>query len=319
MSLSKKVVFWVSLFFIFLILLSLVSLMVGPAFISFQNLWDPNFKNIVWDLRFRRILIALTIGGSLSLGGTLFQVLFKNPLVDPYILGISSASAFGAALSIPLHLAYPWPPLLSFLMTLVTLTFILWLSKHYAFQDTFLLGGILLSFLFSSFVTLILTFSHPFEGAELLFWLMGTVSQPIPWGILLVIFFLSLFLWIFFSTKSHALNLLNLGEEEAQTLGLPLLKTKRSFLFLASLLTALSVSLGGTIGFVGLVAPHMVRTFFGEDFRLTLPLSILGGGLLLIFSDTLIRLFSVQEIPIGVITTLFGVPYFFFLFIRKKG
>lgn len=309
--------------FLFLGLLgfcSFISLCIGPVSIPFKEFFNPSLKTIVWELRLHRILLAILVGGSLALSGNIFQIILRNPLADPYILGVSSAASFGATLAIILKLPFPAMPFLSLtIASFLILILHLAAKKHTGTSSHFLLlTGVLLSFLFSSLVVLCLSIAEPFEGAQLLFWLMGSLSQPLSKEILLISSVILLFLWGFAYTQSYSLNLLNLSDEDAQALGLSVVLAKKRFFLIASSMTALSVSLCGTIGFVGLIVPHFIRLVFGDDHRFTLPLSILCGGIFLIISDTLIRLTSTQEIPIGVITSLLGAPLFLILLWKKN-
>ncbi len=312
MTLKLKIIYTSSLLFLALVVLALASLSLGSEFFSFRELFNPSFKIIVWELRLPRILLAIATGGALATSGSVLQVLLKNPLADPYILGISSAAAFGATLAFIFHLPYPWISIFAFGMSLLALWLIVKAAQRYVHSSShfLLLTGVLLSFLFSSAVTFFLTLAQPFEGASLLFWLMGSLSQPLSAWVLLLILVLIFGIWGFMYTQAYALNLLNLGEEHAQTLGINVSHTKNVFFITISLLAAVCVSLTGMIGFVGLLIPHWVRWGWGNDHRLTLPLNFLSGSLFLLIADTLIRTLTTQEIPIGAVTALIGAPLF---------
>ena len=319
MSSPLKTIVISGLGLLILLIVAFVSLCSGTEFFSPRELFMPSFKSIVWDLRFPRILLAIATGGALATSGAVLQVLLKNPLADPYILGISSAAAFGATLAFLTHLPFPWISVLAFLFSLLALWLIVLAAQKYANTSShfLLLTGVLMSFLFSSVVTLFFTFAQPFEGASLLFWLMGSLSFPLsPWVTLLMLgFVLSISVLIY--RYSYALNLLNLGEDHAQTLGVDTAWMKTIFLIGSSLLTALCVSFTGMIGFLGLMIPHLVRWAWGSDHRLTLPLHFLSGALFLLITDTSIRTFSSQEISIGAVTALLGAPVFLGILWKK--
>jgi iron complex transport system permease protein len=314
----KKIITLSFLFFFVLLLFALISLSTGPVSLPFDELWKP-FENAIWQLRFKRILIASLIGAGLSVSGAVFQVILKNPLADPHIIGVSSAAAFGATLAITLGLSFLWIPLFAFLGSLLTIAILLGAMRFSKRESSLqlLLTGVILSFLFSASVTLMLSLFSPFQGAAILFWLMGSLSSPHP--SILLIAALSLVLVIFFIIyrQSYSLNLLLLGEEGAEILGISPKKVFSRLFISAALLTAISVSLGGAIGFVGLIIPHLVRLLSGSDHRLLIPLAAIGGAIFLVMSDTLIRLISSYEIPIGVITAIVGAPVFLMVLWRK--
>src|SRR3989338_7720710 len=319
MSSPLKTIVISGLGLLILLIVAFVSLCSGTEFFSPRELFMPSFKSIVWDLRFPRILLAIATGGALATSGTVLQVLLKNPLADPYILGISSAAAFGATLSFIFQLPHPWISIFAFALSLISLWLIVLAAQKHADSSSYflLLTGVLMSFLFSSAVTLFLTFAEPFEGASLLFWLMVSLGLPLSGLSLFLILGTVMGISGFLYQYSYALNLLNLGEEHARTLGLDTARMKNIFFIGSSLLTALCVSLTGMIGFVGLIIPHIVRWGWGNDHRLTLPLNFLSGALFLLITDTLIRTLSTQEIPIGAITALLGAPIFLGILWKK--
>ncbi|MBI3019023.1 MAG: iron ABC transporter permease [Deltaproteobacteria bacterium] len=319
MMLRLKIITTSGLFLLALLLFAFVSLCVGTEFLYPHELFSPSFKSIVWEFRFPRILLAIATGGALATSGTVLQVLLKNPLADPYILGISSAAAFGATLSFIFHLPHPWISIFAFVLSLIALWLIVLAAQRVADSSSYflLLTGVLMSFLFSSAVTLFLTFAQPFEGASLLFWLMGSLSLPLSSLSLFLILGTVIGICGFLYQHSYALNLLNLGEDHARTLGLDTARMKTIFFVGSSLLTALCVSLTGMIGFIGLIIPHVVRWGWSNDHRLTLPLNFLSGALFLLVTDTLIRTLFSQEIPIGAITALLGAPVFLGILWKK--
>ena len=175
MSSPLKTIMISGLGLLILLIVAFVSLCSGTEFFSPRELFMPSFKSIVWDLRFPRILLAIATGGALATSGAVLQVLLKNPLADPYILGISSAAAFGATLAFLTHLPFPWISVLAFGLSLLSLWIIVLSAQRVANSSSYLLllTGVLMSFLFSSAITFFFTFAQPFEGASLLFWLMA--------------------------------------------------------------------------------------------------------------------------------------------------
>ncbi|HBQ21466.1 MAG: hypothetical protein A2Z91_04525 [Deltaproteobacteria bacterium GWA2_38_16] len=320
MNLRFKIIFLSLLFFIILIGTGIFSLCLGTAFVPLQKLWNVELSHIIWQLRFPRILLAILVGGALATSGTVMQVILKNPLADPYILGISSASSLGAVLAFVFHLPFGMIPICAFMSAFIAIFIISRAAQKYASTSShfLLLTGVLLSFLFSSIVTLVLSFAQPFEGATLLFWLMGGLSHPFSLFFILLSLSGTFLLFYLLYKKAYALNLLNLGEESAHALGLSITSTQHYFFILSSLLTALAVSLSGMIGFIGLMVPHFVRLLWGGDHRLTLPLNFLIGSWVLLLMDTLLRTCFIREFPIGVLTTLIGAPLFLIILWKKS-
>ncbi|MBI4041628.1 MAG: iron ABC transporter permease [Deltaproteobacteria bacterium] len=308
-----------SLGFLFLLTL-FTGLSIGVEWISPVHFWDPLFKNIIWDIRWPRVLLAIIAGGALSVSGYIFQIILKNPLADPFILGVSGAACLGGALGFLLHLGYPLITFVSFLTSLLCLGVIDFVSRKHVSTTShvLLLTGVFLSFLFSSLVTLCLSFSEPFEGTSLLFWLMGGLSFPIPTPMLWISLGILFFLLSFIYRKSYHLHLLNLSAIETQALGIDALKTQRLFFILASLLCALTVSLTGMIGFVGLLVPHLCRFLWGNDPRRILIHCFLVGAILLISMDMVVRTLFPYEMPLGAMTALLGAPFFLFLLWKRS-
>src|SRR3989338_8977115 len=211
-----KIITTSGLFLLALLFIAFASLCMGTTFLSPNRLLTPDFTSIVWDLRAPRILLAILTGGALATSGTVLQVLLKNPLADPYILGISSASAFGATLAFIFHLPYPWISVLAFGLSLLSLWIIVLSAQRVANSSSYLLllTGVLMSFLFSSAITFFFTFAQPFEGASLLFWLMGSLSLPLPLLVTLLMLGVVIGISVLIYRFSYALNLLNLGEDQ---------------------------------------------------------------------------------------------------------
>lgn len=303
-----------------LFILSLISLSLGSQWILPSHFWNSDVRDIVWGLRFPRILLAIGVGGALAMGGHILQIVLKNELADPYILGVSSASALGAAVGFILGASFLKISVLAFLASMTCLLFLIFISSQkesISMSHGLLLSGILIGFFCSSLVSLFLILAHPFEGSLLLFWLMGSLAKPFSLETIIIALGFILGLSFLVQYRSHSLNLLTLGDEQAQVLGINTKREKNFFLIYSSLFTAIAVSLTGMIGFVGLMVPHAVRSLWGIDSRHTLLLNFIAGGSFLLVTDTLIRTLFTQEIPIGAVTSLLGAPIFLMLLRRK--
>lgn len=286
-----------------------------------SNIKESNFF-IVLDIRLPRILLAGLVGAILSSVGSSYQAIFKNPMADPFIMGVSSGAAFGATIGILLGvnkyiLGFGLISILAFLGALAT-TFIVYnLAKTGNKINTLsiLLAGIVMSSLLSAGISIMMVFNHD-ELAKIVSWTMGSFNGA-SWKQIIVVFIPAIIGLFVMISLSRDLNLIVMGEEEAQTLGVNVEKVKKITLILSSILAGLAVSVSGIIGFVGLIIPHLFRMIFSPDHRILLPVSALGGATFLIICDTLARsLMPNMEIPVGIITSLFGGP--FFLFLLKK-
>lgn len=283
------------------------------------------FVAIIWDIRLPRILAGVFVGMGLSVAGAVFQSLLMNPLADPYTLGISTGAAFGASLSIyfSVILGLKFIPVLpaAFLFAILTLAMVILLANRSSGLNAsnLIIAGIIVGSVLSAGITFIKNAAGE-EVAAIVFWLMGSLSAR-AWShisLLLPIVFIGSLICFYYS---HEINLLCMGDENAKKLGVNVWRTRWILLITASLLTATCVSVSGIIGFVGLVIPHLIRFALTSDNQYLLPLSALSGGLVLMVADNITRILFVSEIPVGVLTTLIGGPYFLFLFTRrsKKG
>lgn len=277
---------------------------------------------IVWNIRLPRILLATLVGAILSVVGASYQAIFKNPMADPFVMGISSGAAFGATIGIILKLnegilGFGLTSVLAFGGALLT-TFIVYnLARVGSKVSTtaILLAGIVMSSLLSSGISLMMIFNRD-DLMNIVSWTLGSFNGA-NWTQVLVILVPTLLGVIFLTTMSRELNAIVLGEEDAQNLGVNVELTKKIILITASFLSACAVSVSGIIGFVGLIIPHLFRIIFGSDHRILLPVSVIGGGVFLLICDTLARtVLSGVEIPVGIITSIFGGP--FFLYLLKK-
>jgi len=285
---------------------------------------DKTKSLIIWQLRAPRIVIAALTGAALSTVGGAFQGILRNPLADPYILGVSAGAALGACVGIALQYATgyylaSYLPLFAFLGAMLSLYLVYLSSKiSYSANSTgLLLAGVAITFLFSALITVLLALSKR-ELHSMIFWLMGDLSTA-DWEKISLITLPVIIgcLLLFFSSLD--LNALSLGEEEALHLGINTGKLRMRIFFIGSIIIATVVSFTGLIGFVGLIIPHIARLLIGPDHRVMLPASALLGAIFLILCDTLARMvISPSEIPIGAITALVGAPMFIYLLRRKK-
>jgi iron complex transport system permease protein len=279
----------------------------------YQLLFDKNtFRPLFLHLRLPHTLNAFMAGGLLAVSGCLLQLLLANPLADPYALGISGGSAIVTLLFMLLGLPAATWIAGAWAGSLLTIALIVLLSLKHQFQThALLLIGIALSCGFSALITLILLTSDHTTLPSLLFWLSGDINQTgLPYlpGCILLFGIISCYY------LAPGMNLLTLGEKEAQALGLPSKKYRFLLLLLSSLMTAAAVTLAGCIGFVGMIVPHMSRKLFGSDHRILLPCSLLLGGSLVTFAETLARSFiPSQPLPVGMMLAMIGVPTFLWL------
>ncbi|MBN2122674.1 MAG: iron ABC transporter permease [Deltaproteobacteria bacterium] len=313
-----------------LLLVAAVSLFLGTAGISLDQVQglvrgtlpagDPAGL-ILLKIRLPRILLAALVGFALSLGGVVFQALLRNPLADPFILGVSSGSAFGAVLGILLGLGFNLGiPLMSFGGALTTIALVMTIGARRMGMEssTILLTGVIINAFFTAIIMFFVSTAADSRLHTMLFWLYGDLSQS-RYGPLFVISpVLIASFFVLYGFARH-LNLLTAGEEPAFQLGVEVERAKKVCLFVVSLIIGIVVAFSGLIGFVGLVVPHLARMAFGSDHRLLLPVASLGGAAFLVGADTLARtLISPSELPVGVITAFLGAPFFIYL-LRKRG
>jgi iron complex transport system permease protein len=286
-------------------------------------------RAILLDIRLPRVLLAFVVGMSLATAGATFQAVFRNPLADPFLLGVAGGGALGAAVAVGLGLAFRFlgmgaPQLLGFAGSLATIFLVYRLARVGGRlpAQTLLLAGVIISFFFSALLMLLVSL-YPERYVEgVLFWTMGNltalnIDRAALYGVAGYAVAGCAGLCVF----ARRLNLLLLGEEAAGHLGVDVARTKRVVFVLASALTGLVVSVGGVIGFVGLIIPHVARMVIGADHRALLPASALLGGIFLLAADTIARtVFLPNEIPVGVVTAMSGAPFFLYLLrSQRKG
>jgi iron complex transport system permease protein len=273
---------------------------------------------LLWQLRLPRAAAAWTVGALLSLSGCLMQVLLRNPLADPYILGVSGGASFAALLGMTLGVGAGLVPGLTWAGALVSIVIVFSLARGEGpWSGTrLLLTGVVTASGWAALITLLLTLGPDSSLRGMLFWLIGDLSYSrLHWwalAILMLVFLACL-------AMARSLNVLAMGETTARLLGEPTRKLLWIVYILASILTATAVSIAGNIGFVGLIVPHLMRLLVGSDHRILLPAAAMFGGLFLVLSDTLARtVLSPRQLPVGVVTALLGVPLFLLLLNRGR-
>lgn len=283
------------------------------------------FSVVIFGLRLPRIALGILVGASLSTAGAGFQALLRNPLADPYVLGVSSGAALGAILSVI------WAPqvtgaiqIAAFIGAAVAIAAVYFLGRRGGQLDsaTLLLAGIISASFLSAIIMFIMTTLSGRDVRGMAFWLMGDLSTPPPtthvkeWlGFLFAIFLVAAGAMY---TTSSDLNLILTGEQEARHLGVNLRRVKLVVYVSASVLTGLAVSVSGAIGYVGLLVPHVMRMLFGTDYRLLIPTSAIGGAIALVIADLLARtLVAPTELPVGAMTAIAGAPVFIYLIRRR--
>ncbi|MGP8284149.1 MAG: FecCD family ABC transporter permease [Desulfomonilaceae bacterium] len=314
-----------------LVIVSLFSLLEGTTSVGFSDLLSSIFhqvdssqnSTIIFSYRLPRILLACVVGAGLACSGVVFQGVLRNPLADPYIIGIAAGGALGAVVSISL---FKWNSLFStsiasFVGSLVAVGLVYGLTvmrKNSSYINTVILAGIIVGSMMNSMMLLIMSVTSSHELQRILFWMMGDFSladydKIMFSGTIVLIGFLVIYL------NANRLNVLSLGEESASNLGIDVQRYRFFLIIAAALMTGSVVSVAGPIGFVGLVAPHSMRLLFGPDHRILLPTAFLSGALFLVIADTTARLVAYPvELPVGVITALTGAPFFLYLLLKNR-
>lgn len=310
----------------------LLSIAIGSVFIPPAELWaaltgsgaNSTFDTILWDIRLPRTALIVLVGAALSGSGAAYQGLFRNPLADPYLIGVASGAGLGAVLAMSVQ----WPygvlglmavPLAAFAAGLLTVLLVYSFARVGGSVPTtsLILAGVAIS----SFATSLTSFLMLRSSGELrraLGWLLGGVTLGGWDAVLALIPFLAIGLTALI-LSGHSLNLLQFGDEQAAQLGLDTRRAKLIIIVAASLTTAAAVAFAGIIGFVGLIIPHIMRFWWGADYRRILPLSVIGGAAALLLADVLARVvIAPQELPLGIVTALAGAPFFLWILRRAK-
>ena len=279
---------------------------------------SPEFA-IVWSIRMPRIVLAALVGGALSTAGVTLQGVFRNPLVDPFILGISAGAAFGCALSTALLPQLPLQPAAFAFSLLASLgAYVLARNRGEVSRLHLVLSGVVVSAFFTALVSILKLTVDPHKLASIVYWVMGSFSLadwPAVWTALAGICAGCLPLYL----GRWRLNALSMGDEEARALGVRVERDRFFFVAASSLAVGAAVSVSGIIGWVGLMVPHLVRMMTGPDHRRLMPYSMAAGAAFTIFADTLARNLTAFDVPVGIITALGGAPFFFYLLKRGSG
>ena len=316
------------LLFLLLTLLSGASVLaagaIGSVSLGWEQWWAAltggasEHGELVWRLRLPRAAAAWTVGALLSLSGCLMQVLLRNPLADPYILGVSGGASFAALLGMSAGVASALSPALAWAGALFSILIVFSLARGEGpWSGTrLLLTGVVTASGWAALISLLLTLGPDGSLRGMLFWLIGDLSYArLPWWAL----FILVVIFIVCVGMARSLNVLAMGETTARLLGEPTRKLLWIVYLLASVLTATAVSIAGNIGFVGLIVPHLMRLLVGSDHRVLLPAAAMFGGLFLVLSDTLARtVLAPRQLPVGVVTALLGVPLFLLLLNRAR-
>lgn len=279
---------------------------------------------IVLNIRLPRIILASLVGAILALVGASYQAIFKNPMADPFVMGVSSGAAFGATIAIVLGLnkglmGFGFTSIAAFGGALATTAIVYQLAKigHKISTTSILLAGIVMSSLLSSGISILMIFNQD-DLANIIAWTMGSFNGA-NWNQVIIILIPVLLGLLFLTSLAREMNAIVMGEEDAQNMGVNVELIKKLILVTASLLSALAVSVSGIIGFAGIIVPHLFRIIFGSDHKIVLPVSAIGGGIFLLICDTLARtLIPGRELPVGVITSVIGGPFFLYLLKRAR-
>ncbi|MEA2016111.1 MAG: iron chelate uptake ABC transporter family permease subunit [Actinomycetota bacterium] len=340
---GKRTLRYVFILIALLLLLIIVSASIGAAKIPIKDtgliisIFIPGIKNLIGEgvfneqdmviismIRLPRIFLSVFVGIALAGSGVIFQGLFRNPMADPFVIGVSAGAAFGATIGLVIitgtGLGGISTTTVFALLGAVATTFLVYNIARIRGRVsvvTLLLSGIALSAMLSAITYLIMIFKAE-DMAKIIFWVMGSFTSA-SWNKFIIMAPLVTVLVAISAFFMRDLNILSLGEERAAQLGVDTERVKKILMVMASLIAAVAVSMSGIIGFVGLVTPHILRLIVGPDHKILYPTSIIAGGIVLLLSDTLARtVLMPREIPVGIITSIIGVPFFLYLLIKSK-
>ncbi len=320
---------WLIGLLIFLLVAVLITSNIGALSLTWHDLWHSQLNDNQWqiwlNIRLPRILLAILVGLALALSGSLFQGLFHNPMADPALIGVNSGAALAVGLSIlipsllPTEFALYSTMVAAFIGSLIVSTLIYALSyRPHASVNKLLLAGIAVNALCFAAVGVLTYLSNDQQLRQFSLWTMGSLGQA-QWRPVLVATFVIIPTACYSLLLAKQLNLLQLGDEEAHYLGVNVIRLKKQLILLGALLVGAAVAVSGAIGFIGLVIPHLVRFKLGADHRWVLPASALCGAILLLIADTIARtVIAPAELPVGMLTSLIGAPYFLWLVVRYK-
>jgi iron complex transport system permease protein len=332
MPIGKKIIITILLLSIALLVSGIIAIAAGSSGVHFWETLsvlvgksDPDSATatILWQIRLPRVILAAFVGGTLALGGLVFQALLRNPLAEPYILGISGGSAIGAILAMLIGLSYfPGVAIFSFAGSLLVLAFVTILAgatlgNTMLGKDSLLLGGVMMNAFCAAVIMFLISMTRSFQVQHILYWLMGDLATIQKGQLSILLLLIPCFIVIFILARP--MNLLLLGRETAAAMGINVKNIILLLLVITSLMVSVIVSLSGLVGFVGLVIPHIFRLTLGPDHRLLVPACLLGGASYLILCDLLARVLpSSGELPVGIITALIGAPLFITLLLRHR-
>lgn len=320
---------WLVALGLLLISTMLIASNIGALSLTWHDLWLAKLDESQWqiwlNIRLPRILLAVVVGLALAMSGTLFQGLFHNPMADPALIGVNSGAALAVGISImlpnllPIEFSLYGTMISAFIGSVIVSSLIYALSyRSQASVNKLLLAGIAVNAICFSAVGILTYISSDQQLRQFNLWSMGSLGQA-QWQPVLIASVVILLTAGYSLTLVNKLNLLQLGDEEAHYLGVNVIRLKKQLILLGALLVGSAVAVSGAIGFIGLVIPHLVRFKFGADHRWVLPASALCGAILLLLADTLARTaVSPAELPVGMITSFIGAPYFLWLVVRYR-
>lgn len=340
LSRNRKWLLWLGMLLILLIIVVLLSSGLGAArispytilriiasrvpFVNIEEDWSDKDELILMEWRLPRVFIACIVGAGLALAGVVFQALLRNPLAEPYILGVSSGGSLGAVIAIILGIGsikgLSTLPFFAFLGSLSTMFLVYNVARVGGRipTHTLLLAGVIVNAFFSAIIMFLVSIIRADETYKFLLWSMGNLA-PVETKLTVVAMSLIVLGGVILYYYSQSFNLFSLGEESAAQLGVEVERVKKISFVLSSLITGAAVSACGIIGFVGLIVPHIIRMVIGADHRILMPASVLAGAAFLTAADTIARTITAPaEIPVGVVTAIFGGPFFIYLLRRKR-
>lgn len=293
---------------------------VWTKIFSLNYTYPEVLNTVVFNVRLPRIIGAMLVGGALAVAGSTYQGMFKNPLVSPDVLGASAGAGFGAAIAIYFSLDLIGIQISAFIFSLLAV----FLSYNISFKikhDPILglvLSGIMIGALFSSGIAFIKYVADPYDKLpSITYWLMGSLAAVSPQDVYMIIIPMIVGIVPLYFIRWR-INVISLGEEEAQALGIDTRKLRFFAIICSTLITAASISISGIIGWVGLIIPHLSRMIVGPNYKVLLPTSIVIGGTYLLLVDDIARIVAVTEIPLGILTSIIGIPFFLFLLIKSR-
>ncbi len=272
---------------------------------------------IVWDIRMPRVLLAIVGGASLAVAGAVLQGMFRNPLVSPSILGISAGASFGAAIAIVFLSITPYIPAFAFALLAAYITYSIAKVRENIPRLSLVLSGIIVASLFSAMLYVVKYLADPYHLTTVVYWLMGSFNYA-HWSQVICVYLAFLIGFTLIYCSRWHLNIVSLGDEEAKALGVNVKNLRFMYISTSALLASAITAVCGIIGWIGLIVPHITRMAFGADHKTLIPLSATVGATLMLAADDVVRVVLPYELPISVITTLLGIPFFIYLLRRGR-